>query len=353
MTYELPRYRPPSEAYSLLVKVMRGCPWNRCTFCSMYKDMRFEGKNSIRLVEDVKRDIDTLRAVADATEEISKKLGYNGEVNEYVLGSMLETGLDVYNFPWLAEYGHKPERAFLADSNPLVVKTDDLVEILTHLYNTFPSLKRVTSYARAKTVVMKKSGELERLKEAGLTRLHLGLESGDDVVLERVEKGATSYEMIEGGKRARELFELSEYVMPGLGGRELSDQHARGTARVLNAINPHYTRLRPLGVSFGTPLYDAYQSGEFEVLSPHEILRELRTMIGELDITGRVCFDHNMNPCYREPDGIDVGEGRVSHVFSLDYEGYKFPEGQGNVLALIDHALKIDERRYVDAHMRL
>jgi len=289
--YELPPIRPPSEAYSLLIRAMRGCPWNYCTFCPVYKG--FPRKNTIRSVAEVREDIDELRASLDHLY----LQGYEGE----------------------------PRTAFLADSNAIVIKTEDLTEIISYLYQVFPSLERITSYGRAKTVLSKKPEELEKLREAGLTRLHLGLETGDDEVLRRVKKGATAQEMIEAGKKAKEAgLELSEYVMPGLGGKGASRQHVQGTARVLNAIDPHYIRVRSLMLVPGTPLWDEYAAGEFAPLSRYEVLAEIGALIEGLDVTSRVCFDHHANP----------------PIFRQDWEGYKFPEEKAAVLELIERALE-------------
>jgi radical SAM superfamily enzyme YgiQ (UPF0313 family) len=293
--YELPPMRPPSEAYSLLIRVMRGCPWNYCTFCAAYKG--YPRKDTIRSVAEVKEDIDELRATIDHLH----RQGYEGE----------------------------PRTAFLADSNAIVIKAEHLIELVRYLYGVFPSLERVTSYGRAKTVLSKKSEELRRLREAGLTRLHLGLESGDDEVLRRVRKGATAQEMTEAGKKAREAgFELSEYVMPGLGGKGASRQHVWGTARVLNAIDPHYIRVRSLMLLAGTPLADEYAGGEFEPLSRYEVVAEIGALIEALDVTSRVCFDHFANP----------------PIFRQDWEGYKFPEEKAAVLDLVDRALESAKR---------
>jgi radical SAM superfamily enzyme YgiQ (UPF0313 family) len=293
--YELPPIRPPSEAYSLLIRVMRGCPWNYCTFCAAYKG--YPRKDIIRPVAEVKGDIDELRVAVDNLHG----QGYEGE----------------------------PRTAFLADSNAIVVKTEGLIEIVRYLYGVFPSLERVTSYGRAKTVLSKKLAELRRLREAGLTRLHLGLESGDDEVLRRVRKGATAQEMIDGGKKAKEAgFELSEYVMPGLGGKGASRQHVQGTARVLNAIDPHYIRLRSLVLTPGTPLWDEYVAGEFEPLLRYDFVAEIGALIEGLDVTSRVCFDYFANP----------------PIFRQDWEGYKFPEEKAAVLDVVDRALKSARR---------
>jgi len=274
---------------------MRGCPWNYCTFCAVYKG--YPRKDTIRSVAEVKGDIDELRATIDHLH----LQGHKGE----------------------------PRTAFLADSNAIVIKTDGLTEIVRYLYRAFPSLERVTSYGRAKTVLSKKPEELRRLREAGLTRLHLGLESGDDEVLRRVRKGATSDDMIEAGRKAKEAgFELSEYVMPGLGGKGASRQHVQGTARVLNAIDPHYIRVRSLMLVPGTPLWDEHAAGEFEPLSRYEIVAEIGALIEGLDVTSRVCFDHVANP----------------PIFRQDWEGYKFPEERAAVLDLVGRALKSARR---------
>jgi radical SAM superfamily enzyme YgiQ (UPF0313 family) len=335
--------RPPSEAESMLIRVMRGCPWNsKCAFCGAYRGTPFQGKKALRSPAEVNGDIDTLRAIADRANSVSWIMGHGGQVNREVLydtmAVMAADGvvIDLFYLLWLSRYGNSPERAFLADSNPLVVRTDGLLEMLAHLYEAFPSLNRVTSYARAKTVVVKKPGELEALRQAGLTRLHLGLESGDDSVLKHMNKGATAEEMIAGGLKAKAAgFEVSEYVMPGLGGKAFSEQHAQGTVRVLNAVDPDYTRMRPLAVMPGTPLYQSYEDGEFELLTPRELLEEMRTMIEGLEITGRVCFDHANNP-----------HTKGGYVFDLDHDGYKFPEEQRHVLALIDRALQTDGSTY-------
>jgi radical SAM superfamily enzyme YgiQ (UPF0313 family) len=282
--------RPPSEAYSLLLRVMRGCPWNYCTFCFAYKEL--SRKHCLRPVEDVLQDIDELRYNVDYW----KGLGYDSE----------------------------PRTAFLADSNAIIIRTDDLLRIVTCLRQAFSSLQRVTSYARARTVLVKPRGDLIRLREAGLTRLHLGLESGDDEVLRRVRKGATAQEMIDAGLKVKKAgFELSEYVMPGLGGRAASRQHALNTARVLNAIDPHYTRVRTLMLAPGTALRDEYERGEFEPLSRREILEEIGAMVEALNTRGRLCFDHMANP----------------PIFRQDWEGYKLPEEKDEVLEAIRRAL--------------
>ena len=156
--YDFPPFRPPSEANSLLLRVTRGCPWNRCTFCSMYKGMKFE----IRDLEEILGDIELARDL----------------------------------------YGDRIRTVFIGDSNSLVVKTEMLVKVLNSLFSSFPHIERVTSYARAKTIAKKPLEDLIKIRQAGLTRLHVGLETGDRELLKEIEKGATPEEMIEAGRKS-------------------------------------------------------------------------------------------------------------------------------------------------------
>ncbi|MDY6892589.1 MAG: radical SAM protein [Chloroflexota bacterium] len=345
--FELGPMRPPSEggSHSLLLRPTRNCSWNRCRFCfgAMYEKRKLE----IRTVEELKQDIDTVKAIADEIVSASWKLGCGGNVNGEVGNALLRSNprLNTHHsfvvvFNWLY-FGAKT--VFLQDANSLIVPTPQLVEIITYLKETFPSIERVTSYARAKTISKKSTDELKQLRTAGLSRLHVGLETGDDELLKYVDKGVTAAEQIEGGKKAMETgFELSEYVMPDLGGRTRSEQHARNTARVLNEINPHFIRMRPFIPGPGTPIYEDYIRGDLVLSSPHERLQEIRTMVENLEITGRLCFDHFMNGWYRDP-------GRNQNLFKLDYDGYKFPEEKNLVLQLIEEGLRIDESVHMHA----
>jgi histone acetyltransferase (RNA polymerase elongator complex component) len=220
----------------------------------------------------------------------------------------------------------------LQDANSLILKTDQLVEILAHLRRSFPSLNRVTSYARSKTISQKTLEELTAIRKAGLDRLHVGLESGDAAVLKKIKKGVTAEGHIKGGKKAMQAgFQLSEYWMPGLGGNQFWEAHARNTARVLNEINPNYIRSRPFYPSPGTPLFEEYENGEFQPLTPHEQLTELKLMMGELNFTSKVCFDHAANYWRNRNGGL---------LFSQSYEGYQFPQEKLHVLELIEEGLK-------------
>ena len=258
-SYDPPPYRPPSEANSLLLRVTRGCPWNQCTFCSMYKGLKFEK----RPVEEVLRDIDTLRQFS----------------------------------------GTAAPTVFIGDSNSLVLETKPLVEILQHLYKAFPSVERVTSYARARTLSKKSMDELKAIRQAGLTRLHIGLETGDSELLEEIKKGSTPEQMVEGANRAKEAgFEVSLYVLAGIGGEKKWKQHAEGTAKVLNQISPHFIRIRTYVPTPFSTLWDKVQGGSFELASAETILMEQRRLIELLQVTSEYLSDHISNyvPVYGE-----------------------------------------------------
>lgn len=328
-------YRPPSEggSFSLLLRVTRNCPWNRCAFCHLYKDERFERRS----VEEILADIDAVAALRDRVESISERLGYGGELNRHVITELLQSepeiglgsGVDIV-INWLAAGART---VFLQDGDSIALRGDRLVEVLRHLRDTFPTIERITSYARAKTLYKKDLDELREIREAGLNRVHVGLESGDDEVLERVAKGVTGEQQIAAGRKALDAgFELSEYWMPGLGGRERWRQHAENTARVLNAIDPHYARSRPFYPVPGTPILDQIERGELHLLGPYEHLLEVRTTVERLELTGRVCFDHAAN----------YWRGRTgSTLLAVDYEGYKLPEEKDRLLQLIDQGLEV------------
>lgn len=335
-------YRPPSEggSASLLLRVTENCPWNKCTFCEMYKGHKFV----YRPVEDIKADIDTVKAMVDEIREVSMKIGQEGRLNRDVYRALLSIDPFLNEnycfsnvFSWLY-YGGKT--VFLQDANSMIMRPAEFIEVLRHLRKTLPWITRVTSYTRSKTLSQRKLEELTAIREAGLDRIHVGLETGDDEILKIIRKGVTSDEQIDGGKKAMAAgFQLSEYWMPDLGGRERWRQHAENTARVLNEINPHYIRSRPFVPRQGTELFEDYEQGRFNISSPHERLEELRVMIEKLNVTGRVCFDHNMNSWTNQNGGM---------LFHMDYEGYKFPEEKPRVLDLIREGLSVDESRHIN-----
>jgi radical SAM superfamily enzyme YgiQ (UPF0313 family) len=194
--------------------------------------------------------------------------------------------------------------AFIGDADSIIIPVDDFVAILEHLYLCFPHLRRVTSYGRAKTVLKKPVEDLRKLSEAGLSRLHLGLESGDDETLSAVVKGITGAEAVKAGLKVKEAgISLSEYVLLGLGGSDGFMRHAQQTAAVLNKIDPDFIRVRTLTVVPGTPLASKLDEGTFTPCSPLELLQEERRLIELLDgINSTFTSDHvsNLLPLHGE-----------------------------------------------------
>ena len=287
--------RPPSEAASLLVRVTRNCPWNKCAFCHTYRGSKFE----LRSVEEVKKDIQTMKDIADEVIGLSWTWGEGGQVNRNVLRRIYNSK-DFYNdffytvAAWLYFGG---ENVFLQDANSLILKTTDLLAILDFLRERFPQIKRITSYCRSHTATRKTASEFEQLKKAGLSRIHIGMESGCDEVLSLIHKGVTADDHIKAGLNIRQAgIELSEYVMPGLGGAKWTRQHALETARVINAINPDFIRLRTLHVVPGTQMDELMKKGEFQPLNDEDILREINIFIENLDVQGTyLASDHILN----------------------------------------------------------
>jgi biotin synthase-like enzyme len=320
--FELGPIRPPSEAGSLLIRVTRNCPWNRCTFCGTYRGRKF----SRRGLDEVKADIDTAKAISEDIKEMSRKLGDAGQLTRRVLTHVLRDASvpDSYRSVayWMACGG---ETVFLQDANSLILSTDVLVSVLGHLRATFPEVKRVTSYARAVTLKTKSVEDFVRLRDAGLSRLHVGMESGSDLILKAINKGARADQMIEGGKRVVQAgISLCLYVIPGIGGSELSEENAIESARVINAINPHHVRLRSLFVRRGTELADMMAQGTFQPPDEDTMVREIRMMVEHFDgIMSTLVSDHILN-LLEEVEGT-------------------FPQDKQRILDVIDRYLNLPE----------
>jgi histone acetyltransferase (RNA polymerase elongator complex component) len=276
--YEMGPIRPPSEASSLLIRVTRNCEWNRCLFCPVYKDTEF----SVRSFEHIKHDIDLVREYVDFLQEphdnivIDEPLAYDAAMR------------------WNSQ---NMKSVFLQDADSLVIGAYNLATVLNHLRNNFPNIERVTSYARSSTINKMSVEDLTTLREAGLTRIHVGLESGSNLVLKMVRKGASKDIHIQAGLKVKEAgMELSEYIIPGLGGRGLSEEHAVESADALNQINPDFIRLRPLAFPVRAPLYELVTSGQFDRCNDVEIVEELHTFIGGLEgISSNLVSDHILN----------------------------------------------------------
>ena len=242
MHYEGNMIRPPSEAYSILLQATVGCSHNKCTFCGAYKGVRFKIKPDDIIMADI---------------------------------------------AFAARHCRRQDRLFICDGDALIIPQKRLLAILQEIERQLPWVERVGVYANTKGLRMKSDQELRQLREHGLKIAYMGLESGDDETLRRVNKGADAETMIAMGKKARRAgIKLSITVLLGLAGRERSEIHARETGRVLSAIDPEYVGALSLMLIPGTPLYAEYEAGRFPILEPEETLRELRTMISHTDLSG-------------------------------------------------------------------
>lgn len=300
--------RPPSEAESLLVRVTRNCHWNRCAFCPVYKGAGY----SVRPVEDVIRDIDAvyfhIRPWLEGLDnpEQGKEAEARRDEGAEQAGVPWDEGARRAAWEWRCNGG---EAIFLQDADALAAPPKRLLAILQHLRLRFPRVKRITSYARSETINRRSSAELREMALAGLNRIHAGMESGSSEVLARVCKGATKESHIRAGLKVKAAgMELSEYIMPGLGGRELWESHARETAEALNEINPDFIRLRTLAVPRGVPLNESWQKGAFHCLSDVETARELLLLLQNLEnITSTVTSDHMLN-LFQDVNGVLPGD---------------------------------------------
>jgi len=324
LCFEQGPIRPPSEAYSLLLRITRNCSWNNCQFCSIYKGYKFERRS----VEEVKADIDTVVEIITMVKGLSWKMGYSGQVNQEVARRLFESpGLSQSFISVVGWLYYGANSVFLQDANNLILKADDLVQMLEYLNQKIPGISRITTYSRSQTAARQPVEDLKRIRAAGLNRVHVGLESGSDQVLKIMKKGVTSEGHIKGGRNIIDAgMDLSEYYMPGLGGRGLWKEHSLETARVLNAINPHFIRLRTLHVSPVLPMYQLVESGEFELRTPDEIVEEIRIFIENLEgITSYLASDHIGN-------------------MLQDVEGH-FPEDKPRMLEAIDRYLNLDDEQ--------
>lgn len=244
MRYKGKVYRPPSEAYSLIVQVTYGCSHNRCAFCDMYDDKHF----AMRPMEEIREDFELARRV----------------------------------------YRHV-DRVFLADGDALMRRTDDLVEILGLVYGLFPECQRVTCYASPASIQIKTEEELRLLREKGLKMVYMGLESGCDEVLKRMDKGHTAAQIVAAGQKVRRSgIVLSVTAISGLGSRELWREHAVQTAEAFSAMNPEYIGLLTLMVEPGTPLAQWVREGSFHVLNAVEVMQEMELFLQHIDSPGSI-----------------------------------------------------------------
>ena len=250
LNYDAPLYRPPSEAKSLIFQVTLGCSFNECSFCDMYRSKEY----SERSWEEVKAEIDLM-----------------------------------------AKTMPKTTRIFLADGDALNLSTDYMIQIVEYIYQKFPNLERVSCYAMPMNLLKKTSEDLDRMNKAGLNRLYLGIETGNDIILKKVTKGATQKTMIKACKKAKDAgFTLSCMVILGLGGSKYTKENAVDTAKVINAVEPDYVGALTLYLENGIKEeFLTKFEGEFERLTDSQAIDELELFISEIDVANEIIFRAN------------------------------------------------------------
>ena len=292
-TFRIGPIRPPSEAESLLLQVTNGCTWNKCKFCQLYRHTKFKAYSA----DSIKADIDNMVYQAQRVEKYRNANGtwdIDGLNRELMNGTDDERQCMYMVANWLIGGG---ENVFLQDGNTTALSSGRLTDVLIYLKQAFPSIKRITSYGRAENLSRVSAEEFAELKAAGLDRIHSGFESGSDAVLKKINKGVTQQQEITAGKNVKAGgIELSIYFMPGVGGKELSEDNALGTAHVINEVNPDFVRIRTSAVKPGTGLHEDFINGEFTLCSDDEKLLELRTVIEKADgVDTRLVSDHIIN----------------------------------------------------------
>jgi len=276
MHYEGNCIRPPSEADSILLQVTLGCSHNKCTFCGTYKDKRFTIKDDETILSDIR---------------------------------------------FASRYMLRQDRVFLMDGDALIIPQKRLLWILDRIREHLPWVRRVGAYANAKGIRLKSLEELVALKKNGLGILYLGVETGDDRLLQEIRKGASAKNLIEMGRKVKEAgIKLSVTVLLGIAGTERSVEHARATGELLSAMDPDYVGALSVMLIPGTPLYDAYRRGEFRLPDQQGLLRELREMIAHTDLSSGLFFSNH-----------------ASNYLPIKA---RLPRGKQQALGLIDAALR-------------
>lgn len=285
--------RPPSEANSLLLQVTQGCTWNKCKFCQLYRHTGFKAYSA----DSIKADIDNMAYIADRIENYRLAgggwdiAGINRELSQ-TSGGERESFYMVAN--WLI---NGDGSVFLQDGNTTALSSGRLSDVLIYLKQAFPQITRITSYGRAQNLAKVSPEEFAELKVAGLDRIHSGFESGSDEVLKLINKGVTAAEEITAGKNVKAGgIEFSVYFMPGVGGKALTEENARGMSEVINEINPDFIRIRTAAIKPQTGLYEDYLRGDFILCSEDDKVREIRSIIERAEgIETRLVSDHITN----------------------------------------------------------
>ena len=307
--FELGPIRPPSEAYSLLLRINRGCGWNKCRFCGFYRDVPF----SPRTAEDIKKDIDCVKYWIDVFQGREKGKPQMSAADQeacYMAYHWLQSGM---------------QSVFFQDANSILMAPDGMIEVLEYLNQTFPQIRRITTYARSDTIHRLSLERLKRYRELGLNRFHIGMETGNDYILKLMRKGVTKQVQIEAGQKAMAAgIEINEFYMPGMGGTEYARASALDTADALNQINPNFIRIRSMALAESLEMYEDYETGLLTRPNDIETIHEIRLFIESLEgITSVVDSDHILN-------------------ILLELRG-RLPEDKPKMLALIDRFLDLPE----------
>ena len=332
--------RPPSEANSLLIQVTNGCTWNKCRFCQLYRHTKFKAYSA----DSIRADIDNIAYWAERVRKYERPgvsafawdlEGINAELSNMTDAEDQQCMYTVAN--WLVGGG---ENVFLQDGNSTALSSGRLSDVLVYLRQVFPQIKRITSYGRAENLSRSSAEEFAELKAAGLDRIHSGFETGSDAVLERINKGVTQEQQIRAGKAIKAGgIELSIYFMPGVGGKDLSEDNAEGTAEVINAVNPDFVRVRTAAIKPGTELYQDWQEKKFQLCSDDDKVREIRRIIELADagISTYLVSDHMIN-LLQDVEGSVMGDrGRMLETI----DGYlEMPEADRRVFQLLRRTLR-------------
>jgi hypothetical protein len=341
--FEMGPIRPPSEGsdHSLLIRTTRNCSWNRCEFCGTYRGEKF----SYRPVVEIKKDIEVARALYEELQTVAPR-GWVGGISPEAVralwagnprrygescGNLTLKWQNLHNVANWLNAGAKT--VFLQDADALIMRTADLLEVITYLRVAFPTVERVTAYARSQSCYRKSLEELTELRQAGLLRLHVGLESGCDAVLQRMKKGVSAWKQVEGGQKVMAAgISLCEYLMPGLGGKDLSERHALDSAAALTAINPAFIRLRSLALRRHSPLLAQSKEGLFTELSEDGVVAEIALLVANLHCQSYLVSDQMSNLLY----GI---EGQL-------------PQDKEKILQVIDDYLQTPESERLAFRLR-
>ena len=338
--------RPPSEANSLLIQVTNGCTWNKCRFCQLYRHTKFKAYSA----DSIRADIDNIAYWAERVRKYERKgvsafawdiEGINRELSMMTDADEQQCMYTVAN--WLVGGG---ENVFLQDGNSTALSSGRLTDVLIYLRQVFPQIKRITSYGRAENLSRSSAEDFAELKAAGLDRIHSGFESGSDAVLKRINKGVTQEQQIRAGKAVKAGgIELSIYFMPGVGGKDLSEENAGGTAEVINAVNPDFVRVRTAAIKPGTELYQDWQNGLYALCSDDDKVNEIRRVIelASEDLTTYLVSDHMINLLQDIEGHIGAGEcygGERERMLARIDEYLGMPEDRRRVFQLLRRTLR-------------